>query len=118
MPRLKFSLRLFLLFITAAAILLGVARSRRNRIWQLAKDLEEEGVTLIIEDSWSDYIWMKQPTDAAIHIRTTPHGTRIGKRGFPNPKEDAGWDHFKQLQRKLEAMGLEVWTVNEPMELQ
>ncbi|HEX6960675.1 MAG TPA: hypothetical protein VF175_02320 [Lacipirellula sp.] len=62
MARVTFSLRTFLLFATAAVLLLGYGQYRRQRILTVCEELNRDGYYFMLPSAWHDRIWQRKPT--------------------------------------------------------
>jgi hypothetical protein len=66
MRRIRFSLRLLILLVTAVGLFLGYSQYRRREIQKVCEGLKADGYVFAVPQKWHDYIWQRKPVVAWI----------------------------------------------------
>jgi hypothetical protein len=70
MPRIKFSLRLLILLVTALGLFLGYSQYRRREILKVCVELEKANYAFVVPSKWHDLIWQRRPIIGTITVAT------------------------------------------------
>jgi hypothetical protein len=67
MKRIRFSLRLLIVLVSAIALFLGYSQWRRREILKLCDQLKQERYSFTVPDDWRDrWLWQRKPTVAKV----------------------------------------------------
>ncbi len=66
MKKVRFSLRLLIVLVSALALFLGYSQYRRREILNVCAELQAEGYVFPIPDAWHDRLWQRKPVVGTI----------------------------------------------------